>query len=158
YRRALALTPCFGLGWNGLGNALSFAGRREEALAAYRKAVTLEPRNGLFHYNLAVELRDMNRPDEAIAAFQQAVAFDAQDLSGHYNLGRVLLAQGRLPEAAEVLRRCLMLLPENDKRRARPAEVLQQCETRLRVLGTELPALLRGETRPSPLAAVEYAW
>lgn len=104
YARALMRDP-FAAGANAnKGVMMHMAGRREAAAACYRRALTRTPTASVAA-NLATALRELRRHDEADTAIAQALAQEPDNADFLYDLALLRRDQGRLTEAAELLRR-----------------------------------------------------
>ncbi len=84
-----------------LGNALTNAGRPDEAIASLERAVALNDRfAGAYQYlGLAYELKGDHRRAEGY--YQKALALDSNMVEAYSNLGNALLAQGLYDRAIE---------------------------------------------------------
>jgi serine/threonine-protein kinase len=155
-RRAIELDPKDAIAHYNLGVALFDKGKVDAAIAEYRKAIELDPKYAAAHNNLGNALRAQGQLDEAIAECRKAIALDPKNAMAHGCLGTALLEQGRFAEAAASLRRCLELLPPRHPMRATSSRLLQQAEHQL-ALAQKLPAVLAGDSKPSPAERLEYA-
>lgn len=95
-----------------LASALSNAGRRPEALAAYETAVRLLPNYPKVRHNYAVALADAGRLDEAAAQFELALVQLPTLVDAHYGLGNVRHEQGRNAEALACYDAAIRLRPD----------------------------------------------
>ncbi|MDO8606551.1 MAG: tetratricopeptide repeat protein [Phaeospirillum sp.] len=104
YAKALMQDP-FAAGANAnKGVMMHMAGRRDAAIACYRRALTRAPTASVMA-NLATALRESQRLDEADAAIGQALAAEPDNADFLYDLALLRRDQGRLDEAARLLRR-----------------------------------------------------
>src|SRR5262249_10098085 len=92
-----------------LGNALSAAGKPDEALGYYRVALAVRPGTAAVYNNLGATLYDKGRLDEAIEECRTALALDPKLAPVHSNLGLALHDKGRLDEAIEEHRTAIAL-------------------------------------------------
>ena len=95
-----------------LANALTGAGRFEDAVEACRGALALDPNLAMARGNMGDALRAQGRPDLAIEAFRAAIAMQPERAEAYSNLGVLLTEQGRREEAAQVLRAVLAFRPD----------------------------------------------
>jgi tetratricopeptide (TPR) repeat protein len=112
YRRALAITPRFGMAWLGLGQLLEGMGRKDEAAECFEKGL----RNPIHH---APELATLARFCKSRAWFEAAstnynaaIKLDPSDPALRFESGQSLAALGRHSEAAERYREATQLSPE----------------------------------------------
>jgi hypothetical protein len=84
---------------NGLGGALSDAGRPRQALESFRRALALDPSSARTWNNIAVGLDELGRSAEAIEHFNRALALRPDYAQAWNNLGVALARQGRHDEA-----------------------------------------------------------
>lgn len=83
--------------------ALTAAGRADEAVALHRRIVATHPSSGVALHNLAAALGDAGRWAEAERPARDAIARGVQAAETWLVLGRALQAQGRLDEAEGAL-------------------------------------------------------
>jgi tetratricopeptide (TPR) repeat protein/tRNA A-37 threonylcarbamoyl transferase component Bud32 len=176
YRAAILLDPKLAAPHHGLGYLLSDQGRREEAEREYRAAIRLERKDSGPHNGLGNVLKDQGKPKEAEEEYRAAIRLDPKGALPHNGLGAVLYQQGRLEGAEREYRAAILLDPKlpyphynlGDLMRGRgrleeanreyeqavqlglqaAQERLRQCD-RLLALAPRLPAVLRGDDRPS---------
>lgn len=101
YRRALELAPELAIAHQFLAEALSAAGRHEEAVTAARRAVELEPTSALMHGVAGLVLQAARRPAEALAALDQALVLEPQFRWLQRYRSYALIRLGREEEAAK---------------------------------------------------------
>ncbi len=95
-----------------LGNALTNAGRPDEAIASLERAEALNDRfSGVYQYlGLAYQLKgDQNR---AVECYQKAVALDSNFVEAYSNLGNAYFALGAYDRAIEQYREAIRKDPE----------------------------------------------
>jgi tetratricopeptide (TPR) repeat protein len=97
---------------NGLGNALSKKGQKDEAIAHYQRALQINPGYKVAHYNLGIALMDKGQKQEAIAQYQIALKIDPDYAEAHNNLGVALFALGDKDEAIARYRKALEIDPD----------------------------------------------
>jgi len=92
YERLVAERPAHAELWASFGNALKYAGRADEALAAFRKALKLRTGYGEGWWNLA-NLKSVRFSERDLAAMRKALAgrpADVDALHLHFALGKAL--------------------------------------------------------------------
>jgi len=94
-----------------LGNALSYQGKFEEALAAYREALALRPDDGETHSAIGFCLGSLKRVDEAIAEYETALLHPPVFAKTRYEYGVALAEQGRLEAALQQQRLAIEMAP-----------------------------------------------
>lgn len=109
--RAIALSPGVASYHSNLANALSAAGRLDEAVAHYRQALALQPDYAEAHNNLGNALQAQDQLEAAIASYRQAIAYQAGYAEAYNNLGLALAGQGCFAEAQAAYRQALALDP-----------------------------------------------
>jgi hypothetical protein len=102
-------------------------------------------------YNLGVALHDGKDDAGAIVAWHKAIAADPNHARAHYQLGLALKDQGRFAEALRYLRRGNDLGARQPNWNYPSARWLNTCEHLLK-LDQQLPAILKGQTRPRDAA------
>jgi len=114
YDQALAINPNESLAWLQKGNALSFAGQGEAALAHTRNALRLSPLDPSRHFYLSLQAaaaltaRDWG---QAIDSARQSLKLNQEHVSTHRTLAIALALSGQLDEARNSVRRVLRLEP-----------------------------------------------
>jgi tetratricopeptide (TPR) repeat protein len=96
----------------GLGNALAFMGRNEEALGQYEAAIALRPRLPEGEFAAGFVLARMGRMKEAERRYRRALAARPDFAAAWMNLGSLLREQGRDLYAEAALRRATELRPD----------------------------------------------
>jgi tetratricopeptide (TPR) repeat protein len=94
-----------------LGNALRFAGKREEAATSYRQAIALKPDYALAHISLGIVLNELGRFEAAVSHCRTAIAIHPKAVPPRIVLAVALKGAGRLPEAAQAWREIIELEP-----------------------------------------------
>lgn len=100
---------------NGMGLALSFVGRKSEAIEHFREALRLQPGSVHAHYNLGIELADAGKLEEAMTNFNEAIKLNPRSEQLHNNIGVILAREGKLQEALEQFQRAIELNPRYPK-------------------------------------------
>ncbi len=90
---------------------LLYAGRFEEAAAAFRRALTVDPLNNSILLYLAGALRQAGHPAEAARSYREAVRIEPHSPRGFFGWGESLLAEGNADSAAWAFRKSVELLP-----------------------------------------------
>lgn len=103
YRRALELAPGFAPAHQFLAEALSAAGRHEEAVAAARRATTLEPTSALMQGVEGLVLQAAGRAEEALVALDRSLVLDPRFAWFRRYRAYALIRLGRDGEAAQEL-------------------------------------------------------
>ena len=100
-----------------LSNALTKAGRREEALAAariaeeiLRRALEIDPSHKATRHHIAEILRAQSRYEEALEAYRAVLEVDPKYAPAHAYMGDVLLNLHRYSEAVKPLNKALKLI------------------------------------------------
>jgi len=111
FRHVIAVTDDNYSAHCSLGNALTSAGRPDEALVEFQTAVALKPDSAENHCNIGVALANLNRLDEALAEFQTAVKLNPANGLAHHNLGMALEQKNQLEPATREYEEAIRLLP-----------------------------------------------
>ena len=96
---------------NNLGIVLRFAGRKDDAIAAYREALKLDADDPKIHANLGTTLRELGRFDEALVSLQRSIELDPNAPLAHTLLGNLYLDLRRTDEAIASYERAVTLEP-----------------------------------------------
>jgi len=115
YGRVVQYFPDCAGAQNGLGLALSDAGRKAEAIDHYKEALRLEPASVHAHYNLGIELAESGKLEEAMFQFTEALKLNPGNEQLHNNVGVVLAQQGKLQAALEQFQQAMRLNPSYPK-------------------------------------------
>jgi tetratricopeptide (TPR) repeat protein len=105
-----------------LGDALSSAGRPEEAVAQYESALRLDPRSAPAHVHLAGVLLALGRLAGAVTHYESALQLQPGSAATHANLAAALLRLHRIDEAVahyEAAAKHGMLVAEEQRRYGR---------------------------------------
>jgi len=100
-----------------LGNALTLAGRLDEAVTNYQTSIQIAP-NEFGHefeanYNLACVLEQQKKYPEAEAKFEEVIQHDYNHLKARVGRGRVLMLEKKYAEAAGEFSTALSIQPGN---------------------------------------------
>ena len=100
-----------------LGRAYWKQRKPAEAAAALEQAIALKPDAGPYYTELGRALAARRSPagddaERAAAMLSRAIEIDPADALARYELGKLWMAQGRLPAAAEQLRKAVEAEPE----------------------------------------------
>jgi Flp pilus assembly protein TadD len=98
---------------NGIGTALSRAGRMNEAEREFREALRLKPDYFEAGYNLGVSLVGEGRFAEAKLCFEQVLSVKPTLAEAQNNLGSLLRKEGRRGEALAHYEKAVRLKPES---------------------------------------------
>lgn len=116
WSHATAVSPDCGRAWMNHGEALAFAGKREEAFAAWKRMVEAEPGNALFWIHLGSrtwEIFGASRADEVQGYVERAVAMAEPDSGGPLvALAWILDTRGRRAEALPLLEEAVRRQPD----------------------------------------------
>ena len=115
YGRIVQNFPDCASAQNGLGLALSDAGRPNEAIVHYKEALRLDPISVHAHYNLGIELANAGRLDEAMFHFNEALKLNPSNEQLHNNMGVILAQQGKFQPALEQFQRSIQINPDYPK-------------------------------------------
>ena len=114
YRRVLDIDPEFAKAHAGMGRALYYLERYEQAGESLAQAVSLRPDAmpiSTFHL-LAEALREQQRYEEAIERYRNVLDVDPEHGPAHAGMGYALLSSKRHREAVESLARSISLEPD----------------------------------------------
>jgi serine/threonine-protein kinase len=134
-----------------LGRALQAGGRLAEAVLAYREATRLQPTLGAAHYNLGTSLHLLGRTEEAIAPYRAAIRLMPDHAESHGNLGSLLEEKGQYGEALALIQRGHALGSQRANWKY-PSQQWVRSAERAVALEKKLPAILRGDVRPTDSA------
>jgi Tfp pilus assembly protein PilF len=151
HREAIRLKPDLALAHFSLGNDLAAQKKRDEAIAAYREAIRLQPDLAQAHNNLGLALHGQGKVSEAITAYREAIRLQPDYAEAHCNLGLVLQLQGQFREALSQLRRGHELGLTRPGWPYPSAQWVRNAE-RMVALQSRLPAVLRGDEKPTDAA------
>ncbi len=105
YERAIAVNPEYSEPYNQLGYSYRFAGRFEDAEAAFRKYIDLIPDEPNPYDSYAELLMKMGRFEESIASYEKALALDPHFIASYIGIGHNNLLLDRPEEARRSFRR-----------------------------------------------------
>jgi tetratricopeptide (TPR) repeat protein len=116
WTRAVEVSPGSGRAWMNRGEALAFAGRREEALDSFRRMLEAEPENANYWAHAANRLLELAGPAhlaEAEGLVRNAVARAKPDNGLPFVvLGWVLHRRGRVEESVRMLEEAVRRQPD----------------------------------------------
>lgn len=105
YARALELYPALGIASNGLYYVLAFQlSRVDSAVSVARRAVRADSANAMSWMQLGMGLIALDSLDAAVAALRRSLEIAPGAQENEFRLAHLLRIQGRLEEAASVLR------------------------------------------------------
>ncbi len=113
FSRAVEISPNDAMLCNNLGNALTKAGRREEAEVSYRRACELAPDDVQGFINLGQALKDAGRWEEAAETLGSAMAIESKNGLVLHGLGLAMLQLGRFDTAVEYFETAEKSDPQN---------------------------------------------
>ncbi|MCG6535929.1 MAG: tetratricopeptide repeat protein, partial [Syntrophales bacterium LBB04] len=146
FEHAILVTKDNAVGNLNLGEALTKAGKPDEAVRHYREALRINPNSAAALNNLGVLLRQRGESDEATRYFRKALELDPGFAMAHVNLGVQLTREATRAHRLEAIGHfqealrydplaynahynlALMLIAEN-----RPAEAVAHLEAALRL-------------------------
>lgn len=99
--------PANARAFNNLGNALSLAGRNDDARRAFDAALRLDPNHADAAYNLGRLLHDAGRIPDAIALYRRAQSAAPHEIESSIQLGNALTDQNDLAGAAAEFERAI---------------------------------------------------
>lgn len=85
----------------------------QKAADLFQKAITAYPQYDAAYDNLGVAYMHLKQTDKAREAFARAVQLNDKNAEANRNYGRVLLANKEYPQAVDVLKKSLMVEPQN---------------------------------------------
>jgi serine/threonine-protein kinase len=109
-RQAIKLRPKNVANHVSLGNSHFYAGRYADAIQTYIQGLEIQPDNVWLKTNLAAAYSYNGEPRKAIAVYESVSDLDATMLS---NLSLLYFDEGRYEEAADLLKRALVLEPRS---------------------------------------------
>ena len=109
-RQAIQLRPKNVANHVSLGNSHFYAGRYGDAVQTYIQGLEIQPDNVWLKTNLAAAYSYSGEPRKAIAVYESVSDLDATMLS---NLSLLYFDEGRYQEAADLLKRALVLEPRS---------------------------------------------
>jgi serine/threonine-protein kinase len=134
-----------------LGSALRKTGAN--AVPLLMAAQGRFPQDFWLNFDLGDALWEAKKPGKAIGYYRAALALRPHTSAVYNNLGLALQDKGRLEEASACFQKAIAL----DSKNALAQNYLKEC-ARLLTLAPKLPALLRGELRPTSSAErIDYA-
>lgn len=99
--------------WAGLGAALLFQGKTDEAITAYRMAIEIKPDSASFWISLGKALLETGQFEEAVSVSRKAIEIAPKSGSAWSNLGGALARQGKIKKALEATYKATGLMPSN---------------------------------------------
>jgi tetratricopeptide (TPR) repeat protein len=144
YRHALSTNPRETLAYNGLATALEKQGKFEDVPAVYREWLKVSPYDASAHHRYGNFLERNGKLADAAVCYHKIIELEPSWHYGQNALPRVLLALGRYTEAREAAGSILERKPPDKAVRSQAESYQRQAS-----LGDRLPAVLRGQDRPS---------
>lgn len=130
----LATNPDDGRGWDVLAPIYLRSGRGEDAVHAFAHAIRINGESAARLFGMGealVEMSDGSVSPEAEKAFQRAVELDPSDVRPLFFLASGLMQQGKLPEAATMIRDMLEKAPADVPWREQAQTALADIEKRI---------------------------
>lgn len=149
---AVALRPESAWAWYILAGAEGYAGRWEEAEAAYRQAIALTPSFAAAFNEHGDVLDAQGRWEESLAAYRAAIDLQpsTEDLNIAYSsLGLALRDLGRLEESEAALRKAIDLDPADDDEYTNLGNTLDRADRPIEAIAAYRRAI---ELEPSDFA------
>jgi eukaryotic-like serine/threonine-protein kinase len=147
-REVVRLQPGLAEAHLNLGKTLHDQGKAAEASAAYREAIRPRPDLVEAHYRLGNSLMVQAKLDEAIPECRATIRLKPDRAEAYCELGGVLGHQGDFAGALAMLRKGHELGTRRSDWRHPSAQWVAAAERKL-TLANRLPAILRGEEKPS---------
>jgi tetratricopeptide (TPR) repeat protein len=111
YKDALSVDPNYADAWADYGSALSLKSQYPEALDAYRKAILLKPADALFHLNYARLLAKSDHWQGSVSELNESLRLDPKNRTTLVALANVKIQAGEYGQAADYLKRAIVLYP-----------------------------------------------
>ncbi|MFZ2727648.1 MAG: tetratricopeptide repeat protein [Methylococcaceae bacterium] len=115
FLRLIDIAPDYENAWFGLGIALFYLGKLEQACNAYYKQIEIKPNHEMAWHNLGCALHDLGKLEEAIHAYHQQVKIKPNHELAWYNLGCALSSSNKVEQACDAYRKQVEIKP-NDER------------------------------------------
>jgi tetratricopeptide (TPR) repeat protein len=147
-REVVRLQPGLAATHLNLGKMLQDQGKAAEASAAYREAIRLRPDLVEAHYRLGNSLMVQAKLDEANPEYRATIRLKPDHAEAYCELGGVLEHEGDYAGALAMLRKGHELGTRRSDWRHPSAQWVAAAERKL-TLANRLPAILRGEEKPS---------
>jgi Flp pilus assembly protein TadD len=97
---------------NNLGEELSKAGRKTEAVQQYQEAVRLKPTDPDYNFNLATALSSTGHVQESLASFEETLRLVPDYAPAHLNYGLALMKTGQVAKAIAHYGEALRINPD----------------------------------------------
>jgi tetratricopeptide (TPR) repeat protein len=140
WQRATELDPDSYAAFNGLGGALLYQGKNEEATAAFEKSIAIRP-NYSAYSNIAVALFQLRRFPDSVRNYREAVKLDASEYQTWGNMGDSLYYGGDTASAMDAYRKAIALAEQQLKVNPRDPLVLADLASYHSMLGDRKEAL-----------------
>lgn len=122
------------------GTALSFVGRRIQALADFERALELDPGNAEAHMRRGEVLLCSDKPQEALEECEEAIRLAPNYQEAYRSKGNVLMALGRYEEAATYYGKLVERFPDSrdfwELNRAAALSLMERYKESLAILDT----------------------
>lgn len=140
WRRATEVDPDSYLAFNGLGEALLYLGKDDEAAPAFEKSIALRP-NYSAYSNMAVALFRLRRFHESVRSYREALKLDPSDYQTWGNMGDSQYYGGDTASAMDFYRKAISLAKQQLKVNPRDPAVLGDLASYYSMLGDRKLAL-----------------
>ncbi|UZR98759.1 tetratricopeptide repeat protein [Chondrinema litorale] len=110
YKQSIEADPTFLDAYNGLGNILLNAGKREEAIKQYEKCIELNPEYKWAYFNLGLSYSIIDI-DKSVEYYNKAIEIDPVYVDAYLALGNIYLGKGLIEEAKANYEKCLEIDP-----------------------------------------------
>ncbi len=150
WRQIVALAPGHVVGWYQLGEALSAAGEKAAAQAAYEKALSLRPDFVDASLGLGLVLGEKKEFMAAIHILDQALRLSPRNLQARVNRGVALIGLGRIEEGMAQLKQSAQENPSATMPLVRLSEIQSNQKT-YAAAADSLAEAVRRETNNAPL-------
>ncbi|WP_017718506.1 tetratricopeptide repeat protein [Kamptonema formosum] len=95
-----------------LGNALSYQGSYDEAIACWQRAIDLQPDFAEAHQNQAEVFEKLGEFEKAISCYLKALVMVPDWTEGYWNLGLCFCRQDKLDEAVACFQKAIQIQPD----------------------------------------------
>lgn len=113
YTASLTLNPRIVENYIKRGNAYSYIGEHDKAIADYDQTIKLKPNYAKAYYNRGDAYRDKVDFDQAIADYTKAIELNANYVDAYYNRGKLYDEAGAYDKAVEDFSTVIKLDPEH---------------------------------------------
>jgi eukaryotic-like serine/threonine-protein kinase len=140
FRRATELDPDSYLAFNGVGAALLYQGKDDEAAPAFEKSIAIRPSYNAYG-NIAVAQFHLRRFKESVASFKAALKLNDTDYQTWGSMGDAYYYGGETASAMEAYRKAIAMAEQQLKTNPRDAAVLGDLASYYSMTGDKKQAL-----------------